>query len=372
MKRTFKRLSALFTAMVIMSSMFVFSASAAEFEIGDVEMNNSVDSSDALLVIRTSVGLASMSSEQAALADFNGDTVIDSTDALLILQRAIGIGAPQTASPVSSSLSSTQKTPEKSFAEQVVELTNAERAKAGLAPVELVESLCDAAETRIKEINENFGHVRPNDTKWSTVLGDVGIRYLCASENIAGGVATPEDVVKAWMDSEGHRKNILNPDFNKIGVAYGFIEDSRYGYYWDQIFIGSANELANESASLNELLEHINSVRKANGLCELKLDTDLAKAAETRADEITALLGNERPNGTSWSTLLDELGVECWSLAQSYCAGQQTVDDVISYFEDGGTPKYLNAEKDYLRIGIGHAFVENDEYGHYWVIILTD
>ncbi|MFP3338704.1 CAP domain-containing protein, partial [Micrococcus sp. SIMBA_131] len=61
------------------------------------------------------------------------------------------------------------------------------------------------------------------------------VSYRSAGENIAAGQATPEEVVKAWMNSEGHRKNILNPGYTEIGV--GYISGGSYGHYWTQMFI---------------------------------------------------------------------------------------------------------------------------------------
>ncbi len=60
-----------------------------------------------------------------------------------------------------------------------------------------------------------------------------GITYRYAGENIAMGQKTPEEVVNAWMNSEGHRANILNPNYNTIGVGY-----VSQGNYWTQEFIG--------------------------------------------------------------------------------------------------------------------------------------
>ena len=60
-----------------------------------------------------------------------------------------------------------------------------------------------------------------------------GISYRTAGENIAMGQRTPEEVVNAWMNSEGHRANILNASFTQIGMGY-----VAEGNYWTQMFIG--------------------------------------------------------------------------------------------------------------------------------------
>lgn len=119
-----------------------------------------------------------------------------------------------------------------SYAERVVTLVNAERAKAGLSALKFDAGASRAAQVRATEIRSSFSHTRPNGKSCFTALQEAGVSYRTAGENIASGIQTPEQVVNAWMNSEGHRKNILNPNFTAIGVAY--LE----GSYWAQFFIG--------------------------------------------------------------------------------------------------------------------------------------
>ena len=121
----------------------------------------------------------------------------------------------------------------KSFVEQVVSLVNVERAKAGLPALTMSEDLNKAAQIRAKETVQSFSHTRPNGSSFSSVLKENGISYRGAGENIAWGQRTPEAVVKAWMNSEGHRANILNKNFTAIGVGY-YLNGSTP--YWAQLF----------------------------------------------------------------------------------------------------------------------------------------
>ena len=106
------------------------------------------------------------------------------------------------------------------FAEQVVALVNEERTKAGLSALTLDENIASAALIRSKEIETSFSHTRPDGRGFGTVLTDNGITYRGAGENIAWGQKTPEAVMTAWMNSAGHRANILDPNFKKIGVGH--------------------------------------------------------------------------------------------------------------------------------------------------------
>lgn len=121
-----------------------------------------------------------------------------------------------------------------SFAKQVVNLVNEERAKAGLSALVLDETLASAAMVRATEIETSFSHTRPDGRSFSTVLSDMGIQYRRSGENIAWGQQSPEAVMEGWMNSEGHRANILNPNFTKIGVGYR--KNAAGRTYWTQLF----------------------------------------------------------------------------------------------------------------------------------------
>lgn len=93
-----------------------------------------------------------------------------------------------------------------------------------------------AAQVRAVECEQSFSHTRPNGTSFSTALKEQGVSYRRAGENIAWGQRSPEEVVNAWMNSEGHRANIMNSNFTKIGV--GYYQNANGVKYWSQLFIG--------------------------------------------------------------------------------------------------------------------------------------
>ena len=120
------------------------------------------------------------------------------------------------------------------FESQVVELTNNERQKAGLAPLQIDNLLMDNAEEKSLDMKNNqyFSHTSPTLGSPFEQMENNGITYKKAGENIAKGQQTPEQVVQAWMDSPGHRENIMNPNYTHIGVGY-----VNGGHYWTQQFI---------------------------------------------------------------------------------------------------------------------------------------
>ena len=121
------------------------------------------------------------------------------------------------------------------YEEQVVALVNAERAKEGLPALKVDSTLQSAALARAKETVQLFSHTRPNGTSCFSILKEYGISYRSAGENIAYGQRSPEEVVNAWMNSEGHRANILNKDFTTIGI--GYYQAPNGTKYWSQLFL---------------------------------------------------------------------------------------------------------------------------------------
>lgn len=121
-----------------------------------------------------------------------------------------------------------------SYAEQVVKLVNAERAKAGLSVLTMQTNITAAANVRAKEIKQSFSHTRPNGSSFSSALKEQGVAFRSSGENIAWGQKTPEQVMQGWMNSDGHRANILNKNFNKIGV--GYYQDEKGINHWVQLF----------------------------------------------------------------------------------------------------------------------------------------
>ena len=125
-----------------------------------------------------------------------------------------------------------------SYQQQVLDLVNAERAKRGISALTLDSSLSSVATKKSQDmVNKNyFDHTSPTYGSPFDMMKQFGISYRSAGENIAKGQKTPQEVVAAWMNSEGHRKNILNPNFTNLGV--GIAKDSNKTTYWTQMFIG--------------------------------------------------------------------------------------------------------------------------------------
>ncbi len=120
-----------------------------------------------------------------------------------------------------------------SYDEEVLRLVNIERSKAGLTAFTTNSTLKSAADKRAQETVQSFSHTRPNGTGFETALNEYGVSYRAAGENIAYGQKSPQEVVTGWMNSPGHRANILNGKFNKIGIG---VYKTNGVIYWSQLF----------------------------------------------------------------------------------------------------------------------------------------
>jgi uncharacterized protein YkwD len=137
----------------------------------------------------------------------------------------------------SSSLPSSSSAAAAAFADRVVTLTNEQRAAAGCGPLNSNPNLTTAAQGHSDDMatNHYFDHNSQNgDTPWDRMNAAGYTGWTLAGENIAEGQKTPQDVMDAWMNSEGHRANILNCAFNDIGVGYAVSDDG--DPYWTQDF----------------------------------------------------------------------------------------------------------------------------------------
>lgn len=125
----------------------------------------------------------------------------------------------------------------------MLRLINKERKARGRSSVRLDDMLNQAANVRARELTELFSHTRPNGHSCFSILnnGKYKMLYWAAGENIAAGQVNAEEVMEDWMNSPGHRENILRKNYDRVGIGYYYNSSApyRYHYYWVQIFIQS-------------------------------------------------------------------------------------------------------------------------------------
>lgn len=197
---------------------------------GDASSDGIIDIRDAIFIAENIMNTKKFSSEfHEFLSDYNKDKKVNIIDAIEICRYIVK----------NTNVRPEVNPPLHKYVLEVLELVNNERTAAGLSPLELDNKLCQAASKRAMEISGNgkFSHSRPDGSECFTILDEMNIEWWSAGENIAAGQLTPAEVMESWMNSPGHRSNILDPDFNTIGIGYYEKSNSEYTRYWTQMFI---------------------------------------------------------------------------------------------------------------------------------------
>lgn len=151
---------------------------------------------------------------------------------------------------------------------EVLKIVNTNRMANGLQPISTFSSIQSSCDVRAKEVATYFSHTRPNGKSCFTALDEKGIDYWTAGENIAAGYWDPASVMNGWMNSPGHRANILTSSFDHIGV--GYTTGGGYGTAWVQLFIGGCSPTSIEvagpisSAKVGMKIEDMNLYLKIN------------------------------------------------------------------------------------------------------------
>lgn len=135
------------------------------------------------------------------------------------------------ANTTSSTATATTIAPITSSSHIVLQLINVERAKRGLTKLIMDNKLFNAAHAHAVDMSRRkyFSHTSPNGVGMTSRLRKAGVTYTTAGENIARGHDSAKSVVSGWMNSPGHRRNILRKTYRKVGIA-------RFNNYWVQNF----------------------------------------------------------------------------------------------------------------------------------------
>lgn len=151
-----------------------------------------------------------------------------------VQQEPVQKPATQQQAPVNEQSETPAASQLSAFEQQVVELTNKERAKNGLSALKVDEQLSKAARAKSVDMQTKnyFSHTSPTYGSPFDMMKQFGVTFRGAGENIAMGQRSPQEVVNSWMNSSGHRANILNKSFTHIGVGH-----ASNGNYWTQMFI---------------------------------------------------------------------------------------------------------------------------------------
>ncbi len=121
---------------------------------------------------------------------------------------------------------------------QLLQLLNAERQKIGAPPLRISSQLAQAAQRHADDMAKNnfLSHEGSDGSTMESRIQETGYAFSAIAENVAGGQPTPESVIQTWLNSSGHRRNMLNPEYTEIGIGYATNSSSQYTHYWTQVF----------------------------------------------------------------------------------------------------------------------------------------
>ena len=253
---------------------------------------------------------------------------------------------------------------------EVLKLTNDERENQSLSPLTMSDGLTAGASVRAQEITELFSHTRPDGTSCFTVLEK---SYSSNAENIAEGQNSPASVVSAWMNSTGHRTNILNSDYQKLGVGYYYEDTLDYEHYWVQLF--GSNLISPETVSTSNLLTtpvEVNNVSKviqlADGGATYSNTVEGATIlGGTGNDEIENVAANVLIDGGAGNNYVANHAVTTWNLATQRYETVSSPDNVTINGGAGDDSIFNQGENVSMNSGDGNDYIRNES-----IIIFND
>lgn len=221
---------------------------------------------------------------------------------------------------------------------------NAMRMENGLEPLQTAPLLQEMCQERADELTKSYSHSRVNGDAWYTILTDYGIDTNCfAGENIAAGYDTPEGVVEGWMNSAGHRRNILNTNYEyfAVGVSYYENDPEYYFYYWDLILLSSDSGFEDSYTPLATVIPETEQTT-----------TTTLQTTSLTTTTVTSLLSS---NLTTTITAMITVPKTSTTLAYDYNYGDCNTDGVVDLRDAIFLGKYLSGQVVMTRIQLINA-----------------
>jgi uncharacterized protein YkwD len=246
--------------------------------------------------------------------------------------------------------------------EQLVEAHNKERAKEKLPPLKLEARLTEAAQVQAKDMAEHsmMSHEGSDGSTPNQRVVNAGYQYLRTGENVAVGYKDVDDVVLGWMESPGHRKNIMG-DYTEMGAARVLGKEDKP--YWCVTF-GTPMPKLDAANAAKDLVKQLNDEREKEKLPALAIDEKLAKVAQERATDLAKK--KSQGGGTAGFDGIDQ--DQYSELAMSTANGHPDAQAMLKVLLGNDNLKTQVLSKTFSKVGIGYATAEDGV--PYWCVIL--
>ncbi len=259
------------------------------------------------------------------------------------------------------------------LAQESILLVNQAREEAGLMPLTESPLLSEVAMAYSNRMaTENFyGHEDPEGNQAEDRIAAAGYLAQVTAENIAAGQPTAQMVVEGWLESPGHRANIMNPDLREIGAGYAYTSTPPYQHYWTHLFATADASVGRNRAEYPEVaLAQINQLREQAGVAPLTMDPTAVGIANAH---LQTLLQAESYEGQVEQTLNDASNEAIQTFQQAVTlssAGTATPEEVVAQWIEGYGSSQLT-DPNLRAAGVAYQFVEESEYRHYWLLLLV-
>lgn len=263
------------------------------------------------------------------------------------------------------------------MAQTSMEQVNQERLRMGLAPLRIEPHLCRIAYAHSMDMaRRNFySHINPDRLGPAERIDAARYDALSTAENIARGYRDPHLVVNGWMDSPGHRANILNPAFQVIGAGY-YVEPSMVdGHFWTHLFaVPDSSRARDKTDYAAELLELFNLERDSAGYPRFSAPPALQRSATRHTQQVAqqGADGFTRNTGALVQTIADDAGYMYRRIIAHFVCGRNAGDPEAAYDQlIAGELSHDLLTRFYQHAAIGYCYLPEDTHRHYWFVLLA-
>lgn len=246
---------------------------------------------------------------------------------------------------------------------------NRERAQHNHSPLKAEPKLMEAARLHARDMAEHskMAHEGSDGSTPAQRVARQDYHYLKTGENVAFGQPTVKDVMRSWMNSPGHRENILTPDFAEIGVAR--VADAKGEPYWCAVF-GNPMPMLDPTQAATDVVKRLNLERIRLKLAPMTVSPALAKAAQAEARAMADRKGLQREdkNTTDPIDRIRREGYRFREVAQILGAGQPTPEAALRSLMENSDQK-SSLMGNFVDIGVGYATAKDGI--PYWCLFLA-